>query len=1006
MKITYIATLFILFTYSLIAQPLASINYSVGQGLPQSQVFAVAQDDKGYLWFGTQGGGLGRFDGKAFHTFLPSTYIWAISEDAQKTLWVGTSKGVFRKRFFNFEPVQTADNQGHTFRCFAKSNKGTFLVGSEHGLWVWDEKTEKLQRLTAHPDLDKTIVQSLFTDEHGVWIASNKGAFCYQNDGSLIAIPALAGLPVQAISKDKEGNYWFVTYDKGVFILIADPDKVGRGYDLKVLKTLNHPDFDHATCCFMAKDGKMWIGTDNKGVMQVSIKDMVWRNMSEKDNLPNNNIRRIFQDSWNNIWICTSGGGVAKLLEQNFTHLNTKNGLSDDRIYALTETPDNTIWCAVGNSGVMNYDGISFHKPMNDSLLRNIKAKTLAMDKLGFLWMGTEGDGILRVDNVENRKFTTRDGLPHNSIRSIVVDKNNHIWAATIYDGIVHIYEKEDQTFFIETIKDGIPDLLISTLKVDSDNRVWFGTRSGIVGYIANRKVGKIYRTESGVPNADIRSIDFDNQDFIYIGTAGEGIFSAKINLPNLTFSPIKTAHFYAKNIYLLQFDKQNNLWAGSEHGVEKFIFDNKKNITDVLHFGKNEGFLGIETCQNSAICDQYGCLWFGTLNGLTKHLPNKDAQKTSAPKLHFDKISLFYQPLQQTQFADFLLPSGGIKDGLVLSYYQNHLSFDFKSVHLSSDAPIQYRWMLKGAETQWSPLSTQEAVNYAKLEPGEYVFMVQATTDGTTFSEPITAPFSVSKPFWQMLWFRLLALIGLGAAIYFFIKYRENKIRAKENALREQLEIKNHLLTLEQKALQLQMNPHFIFNVLTGIQALIVNQKTDAAREQISNFAQLMRNILSNSRKPLITLKEEIETLEGYLNIEQQSQKADFDYVILAAQDIDIEEIKLPPMLLQPFVENALIHGIARLKHKGHIEINFDLRGETLHATITDNGIGREKSAELKGLSPKKHESAAIDITTERLKMMSDTEGGQSLLISDVLDEKGGVCGTKVEVWVVVEVF
>ena len=999
MKITYFATLLLsIFTCSLTAQPLANINYSVSEGLPQSQVYAVAQDEKGYLWFGTQGGGLGRFDGKAFQTFLPSTYIWAIGEDHDKTLWVGTSKGVFRKRAFSFESVQTVDNQIHTFRAFAKTTNGGLLVGSEKGLWIWDEKIQKLNQLNVNAALDKTIVQSFFTDAQGVWIASNKGAFLYKKDGSVVAIPILAGLPVQAISKDLNGNYWFVTYDKGIFIL--------RGPDLKVLKTLNHSDFDHATCCFMANDGKIWIGTDNKGVMQVSANDLTWKNLNENDNLPNNNIRRIFQDSWNNIWICTSGGGVSKLLEQNFTHLNKKNGLLDDRIYAISGGRDNTIWCAVGNSGVMNYNGISFQKPANDSLLRNIRAKTLVTDLTGHLWIGTEGDGILMMDSLGNQKFTTKEGLPHNSIRSIVVDRNNHIWAATIYDGIVHIFQKEDQTFFIETIKEGIPDLLISTLKVDMDNRVWFGTRSGVLGYLANRKVGKIYRTESGVPNADIRSIDFDNQDFIYIGSAGEGIFSAKMTLPNTTFSPIKTTRFYAKNIYILQFDKQNNLWAGSEHGVEKFIFDTKRNVTDVLHFGKNEGFLGIETCQNAAICDQSGSLWFGTLNGLTKHFPNKDAQKTSAPKVHFDKISLFYQPFQQTKFADFLLPSGGLKQGLVLPYFQNHLSFDFKSVHLNSDAAVQYRWMLKGAETQWSPLSTQESVNYAKLEPGDYEFMVQATTDGVTFSEPISASFSVSKPFWQMLWFRLLAVLTLGGGIYFLIRYRENKIRAKENALREQLEIKNHLLTLEQKALQLQMNPHFIFNVLTGIQALIVNQKTEQAREQISNFAQLMRNILSNSRKPLISLKEEIDTLEGYLNIEQKSQKADFDYIIQTAQNIDIEEIKLPPMLLQPFVENALIHGIARLEHKGHIEINFDLQGEILHCSITDNGIGREKSAELKGLSPKKHESAAIAITTERLKMMAHTEGGQSLVISDVLDDKGGVCGTKVEVWIKVEVF
>lgn len=990
---------FCLFFLKIIAQPLASINYSVREGLPQSQVYAGCQEENGYLWFGTQGGGLGRFDGKIFQTFLPSAYVSAIIEDADKTLWVGTTKGVFRKHHLVFEAVQTTDNQSHNFRAFTQNNKKELFIGSEKGVWIWQQNAQKIQKINLHKDIDNAIVHALFSDEKGIWIAGNKGVFCYQNNGQLTAFSSFSGISVQAIAKDRSGNYWVVTYDKGIFVL--------NGSDFKIIKNINHPDFEHATCCFISKDGKIWIGTDNKGVMQLGEKDNTWKNWNENSNLPNNNIRQIFQDSWQNIWICTSGGGVSKLLNQNFTHFNTQNGLLNDRIYALCEGRDNLIWCAVGNSGVMSYDGVNFHKPLIDSLLSSAHVRTMATDSKGTIWMGTEREGIVMMDNFQNQKLTTKQGLSSNNIKSLVIDKNDHIWAATLYDGLIHIAANDDGSFFIENIKEGIPDFLISTLEVDAQNRVWFGTRSGLLGYVVQRKVSKVFRKANGIPNADIRSIAFDNQGFIYIGSAGEGILTASLNSENLTFSSIKTSRFYAKNIYLLQFDKQNNLWSGSEHGVEKFIFDKQKNVIDVSHFGKNEGFLGIETCHNAVLCDATGALWFGTLNGLTRHFPSNDVQKASVPKLHFEQISLSYQPLQQTKFANFALESGGIKQGLVLPYYQNHLGFTFKSVHINSDVAIQYRWMLKGAETVWSPLSTQEAVNYAQLEPGDYVFMVQATTDGVTFSDSISAPFSISQPFWQMLWFRILALVLLVASVYFVVKYRENKIRAKENALREQLEMKNNLLTLEQKALQLQMNPHFIFNVLTGIQSLIINQRTEEARQQISNFAQLMRNILSNSRKPLISLKEEIDTLEGYLHIEQQSQKSDFEYQINTAQNIDTEDIKLPPMLLQPFVENALIHGISRLTQKGKIDISFNLEENILYCCITDNGIGREKSAELRGLTPKKHQSAAIDITTERLKFIKHTEGvAEPLKISDILTAEGQVVGTKVEVWIGVETF
>jgi hypothetical protein len=457
--------------------------------------------------------------------------------------------------------------------------------------------------------------------------------------------------------------------------------------------------------------------------------------------------------------------------------------------------------------------------------------------------------------------------------------------------------------------------------------------------------------------------------------------------------------------VYLLLFDKQQNLWSGCENGIDKFFFDEQKNVTGNDHFGKNEGFLGIETCQNAAICDQNGHLWFGTLNGLTEHFPNVSSQKTSTPMVHFEKISLFYQPLQTTTFANFLLPTGGLADGLCLPHHQNNLGFDFKGIHLNSDLPMQYRWMLKGAETQWSPVTTQSAVNYAKLSPGDYVFAVQATIDGVHFSPSVEAPFSIEKPFWERWWFRILALALVAFSVWLVVKQREKKIKAEAEAIRSQLEMKNKMLELEQKALQLQMNPHFIFNALNSIQSLVSEKSFQEARAEINNFAQLMRSILSNSRKPFISLQEEINTLDRYLKMEQLCQKNTFTYHLHTSQNIDKEELMLPSMLLQPFVENAIIHGIAHLPHDGNIIVSFDLQQDILYCVISDNGVGRTRAAELQGAQRKGHQSTALAVTTERLAAMSKDKSKPTLLISDVLDKNEKVCGTKVEVFVAVEV-
>jgi sensor histidine kinase YesM len=222
---------------------------------------------------------------------------------------------------------------------------------------------------------------------------------------------------------------------------------------------------------------------------------------------------------------------------------------------------------------------------------------------------------------------------------------------------------------------------------------------------------------------------------------------------------------------------------------------------------------------------------------------------------------------------------------------------------------------------------------------------------------------------------------------VYFWIK----RIKNREQKRREALEIQNRLLQLEQKALQLQMNPHFIFNALNSIQSLIVTQDYGVARQEINHFAKLMRGILNNSRKTSISLKEEIETLEEYLHIEQFCQKNPFTFTVKTSDAIDPENLEIPPMLLQPFVENAVIHGVSTLNYEGHIEVFFDTNEDVLTCRVRDNGIGREKTALLQEARKSGHQSVALSVTQERL-----TAIGGSLVLQDILDANGKVCGTE----------
>ena len=240
-----------------------------------------------------------------------------------------------------------------------------------------------------------------------------------------------------------------------------------------------------------------------------------------------------------------------------------------------------------------------------------------------------------------------------------------------------------------------------------------------------------------------------------------------------------------------------------------------------------------------------------------------------------------------------------------------------------------------------------------------------------------------------------------MAVVLFLIVGYRflTQRIRRKANARQQQMQMTNDFLELEQKALRLQMNPHFIFNALNSIQSLIGTGKETEARYYLAKFSRLMRQILDNSRKVSITLEEEINTLENYLLIEQFCSPSSFQYTITVDPNLEIDFIELPPMMIQPFVENAIKHGMkGKNVGEGKIDIRFQEEDNTLICVITDNGIGRERAAEINANSKETyHESASMEVIKERLDILNKGIGKGSLEIIDLKDDQNRPQGTEV---------
>jgi LytS/YehU family sensor histidine kinase len=264
----------------------------------------------------------------------------------------------------------------------------------------------------------------------------------------------------------------------------------------------------------------------------------------------------------------------------------------------------------------------------------------------------------------------------------------------------------------------------------------------------------------------------------------------------------------------------------------------------------------------------------------------------------------------------------------------------------------------------------------------------------------PAEFSFTIATPFWKKSWFWVLVSVAAMVILTVAIFTRIRRIKERE---RKEAEVRVALAGNELKALRAQMNPHFVFNSLNSIQHFILTNKSSDAGKYLNKFARLMRVILNNSEKSVITIREELEYLTLYIELEAMRFDNKFEWKIDIAEDIDTDYFEIPAMLLQPYVENAILHGLTPKGEGGVLEIIMRLQGNNLLCRIRDNGIGREKSREMRQLSNRKdHKSLGMKITSDRLELINNLQGSHlSMTVTDLKNEDGTPAGTQVDIFI-----
>jgi len=632
--------------------------------------------------------------------------------------------------------------------------------------------------------------------------------------------------------------------------------------------------------------------------------------------------------------------------QNNYQKFTLDNGLASNVVFDIKQDQTGYLWIAT-DKGVLKFDG--------DDFTQITQQKTTSLStKNNTVYIGLENGLIIKKGNQEEF-FESKEVLK-------IYHYKNETYVGTIQG----LSKLRNDSLKPITINNEIDFSIINDIIFDH-NSFYVATNKGLWNLNSLENPNKLKK----IFNADVLSLlKFQNQ--IIAATANNNIkIIEKISIKQ-TVETLEDITSIKK--------LKNEIWVTSNNnGIEVFTlpsFSFKRKINK---------YNSLETDHiNTVFKDNQNTIWIASYNGLYR-LKNDDSYNSNDknPTVCFENL------LINNQNVDSLLYNNNNNNNtsIKLSPTENNISINFKTVDLLNPKKIKYRFKLVGLFSSWTANSS---VQFANLNAGNYTFEIQSKID-KKLSKTKSFSFIIDEPFYKKGWFILGIIIFILITTYLILDVYIKSIYKKNKVKYDQLKLKNHLLTLEQKALQLQMNPHFIFNVLNGIKALGNSGKTDELNTVISQFSVLLRSILTNSRKEEINLQEEIESLKNYIELEQRMSSKNFDYSFQTNLNaIDAEEILIPTMLIQPFIENAIQHGF-QVQKKGKIKVYFDVKNNFLHCTIIDNGIGIHQSKKRKEDST--HNSVALKVSKERINNISKRN---SFSIDEIIEDSI-VKGTKV---------
>lgn len=974
------------------AQPFVTRIYTANNGLPDSYTQGIYQDKQGYLWISTYTG-LSRFDGQHFATIeiknnSISSSANVILQDDLGRLWVAYNKSVCLLDKDTAITFPSSDGQmmNYIFGAIQLKNKKIWALVTGGAYEFTGSSWEKVKFPDEYNDLN---CRQVIETPEGLYINFGNRIALKKNDGSYTTLTSLPTdnfyVSIQQLDKriyantssglikiengntteifkeqlasttnynfyiDSKKRFWISTEKYG--ILVSKPGEENRlDYSVSL-------PFNLSTYLFEDRDNNIW-ATNYEGL--IKIKDVAFTNFDKTANKIYENIRHLSCDSLGNIFIASTGNGLYKIDNKTphpaLLNFSAIKNFIPDVVDGISFDNKNNLWVITRSKKLIKYDG------------------TRGVD-LSVFFKNTP-QGLFSISSYDNDKMIIA------SDKLYIGNEKGFMSWGTIYHTKELLQPRfictTQNNFFISTRDSGVYQVdkngnaVNISAQIDVSNnfrevRIYEDPAGGIWVMRQGSGITKFIQTSSG-----------HFKKIIAVTT--------KDGLPNNT-------------IFSAVFDKQNNLWLTTLSGLAVVVNNGTNNKPNYLvnKVGEELESSVLNWGAAKIICDKQNNIWVSTFHEFIKIEPGKIQFPKNRPGISIENIKLNSKDQQWKKYTDSLTGYFHIPYKPVFNYKENSFDISFQGISFSVTPGLQYTYTLVSSKSYedntgtWSEPSVNNSVSFVKLPPGDYTFAVKARETGTKWSEPALFSFTIDPPFWANWLFRAFLILVTAALIWWMVRLRIKRIQKKS-------ELQNQLHELEMKALKAQMNPHFIYNALNSIQSLVVDGKQQDAIKYISKFAKLLRQVLEHSGKNLVTLDKELNTIELYVQLEMLRMNMQLNYSVAIDENILPEQEWVPPLILQPFVENALWHGLNRKEGEKNLTVHISSDDDWIYATITDNGIGRTKAAELKAGNSDYPRSMGMEITGKRLQLVN-RNADTGFFIKDLKDEQGRPSGTEVSV-------